>query len=62
MWIALRDFSDGSRYFNFPGFHEEGEAVMKATFGSKYERLIRIKATYDPDNRFRLNQNVEPTA
>jgi FAD/FMN-containing dehydrogenase len=57
---AVSEFSDGRRYFNFPGFHEEGESIMKATFGPKYERLARIKAKYDPDNLFRMNQNVKP--
>jgi len=27
---------------------------------AKYERLVNLKRTYDPDNTFRLNQNVDP--
>lgn len=33
---------------------------MQGAYGANYERLARIKADYDPDNRFRVNQNVEP--
>ena len=38
----------------------EGEARVKATYGDHYQRLTAIKAAYDPDNLFRLNQNIEP--
>jgi len=60
-WSALREFSsDGAMYFNFPGALEEGQELMRSTFGQKYERLARLKAKYDPSNMFRLNQNIEP--
>ena len=58
---ALRGFSDGTRYFNFPGLHEEGEEIMRATFSEKYERLVALKNKCDPTNLFSLNQNVKPT-
>ncbi|WP_250123826.1 FAD-binding oxidoreductase [Chroococcidiopsis sp. CCMEE 29] len=58
---AMQEFSDGSRYFNFPGFLEEGDAAVQATFGAKYERLVALKNKYDPTNLFRLNQNIKPT-
>jgi FAD/FMN-containing dehydrogenase len=57
---ALQPFSDGGRYLNFAGFQEEGEAMMRAAFGSKYERLAALKRKYDPENLFRLNQNIKP--
>ena len=57
---AMREFSDGSRYFNFPGLHEEGEEIMRDTFGAKYQRLVALKNKYDPTNLFRLNQNIKP--
>jgi FAD/FMN-containing dehydrogenase len=39
---------------------DEGEAGLRAAFGSNYERLALIKAKYDPDNFFRHNQNIKP--
>jgi FAD/FMN-containing dehydrogenase len=57
---ALEPFSDGSRYLNFAGLYEEGEALMAAAFGANYRRLAQIKHQYDPTNLFRLNQNIPP--
>ena len=57
---SLAPFSDGSRYLNFAGFQEEGEAMMRGAFGAHYERMAELKRKYDPTNLFRLNQNVKP--
>ncbi len=57
---AALPFSDGKTYFNFPGLLEEGDAAVRSSYGANYERLTRIKAAYDPENRFRLNQNIRP--
>jgi FAD/FMN-containing dehydrogenase len=59
-WDAMAELSNGQTYFNFPGLLEEGEAAVRASYGANHDRLARIKARYDPDNRFRLNQNVRP--
>jgi hypothetical protein len=56
----LTEFSDGSRYLNFPGFQEEGDERMEKAFGPQYQRLAALKSKYDPENFFRLNQNIKP--
>jgi FAD/FMN-containing dehydrogenase len=56
----LQRFSPGGAYLNFPGFAEEGEELMKKSYGDNYSRLQKIKATYDPDNFFRSNFNIQP--
>jgi FAD/FMN-containing dehydrogenase len=57
---AVEPYSDGSRYLNFAGFQEEGEAMMRSSFGPHYDRLLALKRHYDPTNLFRLNQNINP--
>jgi FAD/FMN-containing dehydrogenase len=58
---ALHPFSAGGAYVNFLG-EGEGEDRVRATYGDNYERLARIKAQYDPENFFRVNQNIAPAA
>ena len=55
---ASAPFATGGVYVNFMP-EDETERVGKA-FGRNYARLAKLKAKYDPDNLFRLNQNVEP--
>jgi FAD/FMN-containing dehydrogenase len=59
-WEALHPYSAGGAYVNF--MMDEGQARVKATYGPNYARLARVKAEYDPDNVFRVNQNIEPAA
>jgi FAD/FMN-containing dehydrogenase len=59
-WDAATPFSNGKTYFNFPGLLEEGDAAVRASYGANHTRLARIKAAYDPENTFRLNQNIRP--
>jgi FAD/FMN-containing dehydrogenase len=59
-WHAAVPFSDGKTYFNFPGLLEEGDAAVRDSYGANHARLARIKAAYDAENRFRLNQNIRP--
>ena len=61
-WDAAVPFSNGQTYFNFPGLLEDGDAAVRSSYGSNHARLARIKAAYDPDNRFRLNQNIRPAS
>jgi FAD/FMN-containing dehydrogenase len=57
---AMQPFSDGGLYLNFAGLQEEGEAMMKNAFGPQYARLSALKQKYDPENLFRVNQNIQP--
>jgi len=59
-WEALHPYSAGGAYVNF--MMEEGQARVKATYGPNHERLTQVKAAYDPDNVFRVNQNIVPAA
>jgi hypothetical protein len=56
---ALAPFSTGGVYVNFLG--NEGEARIRAAYGdAKFQRLAELKRRFDPDNLFRLNQNIPP--
>ena len=60
-WAEMKPFSRGGAYLNFPGQGEEGEALLRASYGdTNYDRLVEIKTKYDPTNLFRLNQNIVP--
>jgi FAD/FMN-containing dehydrogenase len=57
----LRPLSTGGAYLNFPGFFEEGEELLRTSYGEEnYARLRRVKAQYDPTNLFRLNGGIRP--
>lgn len=59
-WAALHDHNKhGGAYINFM-MEDEGEARLRAAYGSNYERLVAIKRRYDPDNLFRVNHNIRP--
>ena len=57
LFDATDTYSSGGVYVNFIS---EGENRIAAAFGSNYERLAKIKSKYDPDNFFRVNQNIVP--
>ncbi|MGH2917344.1 MAG: FAD-binding oxidoreductase [Solirubrobacteraceae bacterium] len=58
LWTALQPHHQNV-YVNF--LMEEGEDRIREAYGaSKYDRLKALKRTYDPDNFFRLNQNIPP--
>jgi FAD/FMN-containing dehydrogenase len=39
---------------------DEGQERVRATYRGNYDRLAQVKATYDPENVFRVNQNILP--
>ena len=55
---ASAPYASGGAYVNFMT-DEEGDRVA-AAYGSNYDRLVRIKNKYDPENLFHLNQNIKP--
>ena len=57
-WQALHPYGAGGAYVNF--MMDEGEDRVKATYGDNYDRLAAIKTKYDPNNLFRVNQNIKP--
>jgi FAD/FMN-containing dehydrogenase len=62
-WVAefarALEQGDSGAYVNFLG--EDGKARIRAAYpGSTWDRLVAVKARYDPDNLFRLNQNITP--
>jgi FAD/FMN-containing dehydrogenase len=57
---ALRPYTRPGMFLNYTS--EEGEARVASAFGrQKYRRLVALKERYDPDNVFRLNQNISPS-
>jgi hypothetical protein len=57
-WKTLHPFGAGGAYVNF--MMDEGEDRVRATYRGNYERLAAVKAKYDPENFFRVNQNIRP--
>ncbi len=60
LFTATAPHATGGVYVNFMP-DDEKDRVAEA-YGSNYARLAALKAKYDPDNLFRLNQNVQPKA
>jgi FAD binding domain/Berberine and berberine like len=58
-WGAVHPFNPGGGYTNFM-MDDEGDARLKAAYGENYPRLAAIKAKYDPNNLFHVNQNIRP--
>ena len=57
---AATPFATGGVYVNF--LTQEEQERVPAAYGSNYARLAALKKKYDPDNVFRVNQNIKPAA
>ncbi len=55
----MAQYATGGVYVNFIS---EDAGEERRGYGPNYDRLAEIKAEYDPENLFRMNQNVEPKA
>ena len=58
-WDATHPYSSGGAYSNF--MMDEGQERVKASYRHNYDRLVRIKKEYDPNNFFSVNQNIRPS-
>jgi len=57
---AIHPYSAGGVYINF--MMDEGQERVKASYKDNYDRLAKIKSKYDPNNLFRVNQNIKPNS
>jgi FAD/FMN-containing dehydrogenase len=57
---ALEPYSAAGGYINF--MDSDDQQRIKANYRGNYDRLAKVKATYDPMNLFHLNQNISPAA
>ena len=59
-WEATHPYSAGGAYVNM--MMDEGDARVRASYQDNYARLAQAKRTYDPENTFRINQNITPAS
>ena len=58
-WDAMLPYTSDGVYLNYLGQEaEEGADRIRAAYGPNYERLVALKKKYDPNNFFRMNQNI----
>ena len=55
---AMQPFGDGSVYVNYLG--DEGDQRVRSAYGDNFAKLKALKTKFDPDNFFRINQNIRP--
>lgn len=58
LFQAATPFATGGAYVNFPAQNEQRR--VQAAYGTNYDRLAKLKMKYDPNNLFRINQNIQP--
>ena len=57
-WKSVERFSDG---FYTNEVSNETERVVNGNYQGNYDRLLKVKNRYDPNNLFSLNANITPT-
>lgn len=57
-WSTLHPYSAKGAYVNF--LMDEGQERIRATYRDSYPKLVAAKQRWDPENRFRVNQNIRP--
>ena len=60
-YAKMQPFFGSGRYVNYLG-DDEAEDALSAAYGRNYGRLQEVKTKYDPENFFRMNQNILPLA
>jgi len=56
-WSNVHPFTDG---FYVNDYFDQTQAMVNATYGENFRRLLDLKQQYDPTNLFRLNANIKP--
>jgi hypothetical protein len=59
-YAAIKPHLSEGNYVNFMG--DDADDTAEGAYGRTLQRLQEIKAVYDPENVFRLNQNIVPVA
>jgi hypothetical protein len=59
LFEAMRPHLEESVYEN--NLRDEGPGRVQAAYGGNYPRLAALMRTYDPDNLFRANHNIDPS-
>ncbi|HVF19981.1 MAG TPA: FAD-binding protein [Mycobacteriales bacterium] len=60
-WARIHRLGTGTTYLNFTGISdEEPDVGVESAFGKNLKKLAAVKKKYDPDNFFRMNNNIAP--
>ncbi len=59
-FAAMAPFTAAGRYVNYLDASDEAGDAVAAAYGPNYRRLQQLKAKYDPENFFHMNQNIRP--
>ena len=57
---SVQPYAAARRYVNYLAGDDSGEDPVRSAYGPNYDRLVELKAKYDPDNLFHLNFNIAP--